>query len=132
MTRAKLAKPSLLLGLSALSLLGLVNCAGKLENAEDFPEHYYPPGQCVVEDVFYRRCGGSTCHNNTGLAAGSLMLATPNARANLIDKPALHTGVLAGSICPMDDLYVNTQNWQESWLLKKIQDEVGTCGLPMP
>jgi hypothetical protein len=140
----------------ALGLLGALGfaaagCPANLANPDEFPSTNLtipipddggvvtPPG-CAIGDVFFRKCGGNTCHNTTGTAAGGLDLLSPNVGSRLINKPALHLGLMANAaaLCPEGGLLIDTANPPESWLYKKVFDgllpgvSIDGCGTQMP
>ena len=91
---------------------------------------------CIV-DVFQTQptlC--KLCHTAPpGLKSSGLDLASPGFTARLKDIPAVHGdlgAMMATAMCPTADKLIDTANPANSWLLKKIHGEQGTCGTPMP
>jgi len=75
--------------------------------------------------------GCSTCHATKRSDAG-LDLASTGAALRLKDIPAMHEGVSSGASCPQGDKLIDSANPQDSWFLKKIKGEQGTCGTVQP
>ncbi len=44
----------------------------------------------------------------------------------------MHQGIESGACCPQGDKLIDGANPQDSWFLKKIKGEQGTCGTVQP
>jgi hypothetical protein len=103
---------------------------GSLENPQDFPTNL---PACVV-GTFRNHCALSGCHTGR-VPAADLDLGSPRVTERLLDVPSTHLDIDLDGIppeCPTGDLLVNTRSPGESWMLKKIREEQGACGDPMP
>jgi len=103
---------------------------GTLENRDDFPTNL---PACVIP-TFRAHCALSGCHSGR-VPAADLDLASSRVLDRLLDQPSTHLDIDPDGIppeCPTGDLLVDTQNPEESWMLKKLRDEQGECGDPMP
>jgi hypothetical protein len=69
-----------------------------------------------------------------GLQSSGLDLESPNVTARLKDVTAKHLDISPGmpTMCPTGDFLVDTANPHNSWLLRKIKGQQGTCGTQMP
>jgi hypothetical protein len=63
---------------------------------------------------------------------GTLDMESPGISARLRDQPAAHRGIADGGSCPRGDKIIDTAHPEDSWLLKKILGQQGTCGTVMP
>jgi len=72
-----------------------------------------------------------TCHGAKLMLAGTLDLETPNYTMRLKDRPSEHPTVDA-AMCPKGDKLIDTKSPADSWLLKKVSNQQGTCGTIMP
>jgi hypothetical protein len=71
------------------------------------------------------------CHG-TAMLVPKLDLKKPGYTALLKNQPAQYTGVPA-AMCPSPPVkLIDTAAPANSWLLKKVKNDVGTCGTPMP
>ena len=71
------------------------------------------------------------CHG-TAMLVPKLDLKKPGYTALLKDQPAQYTAVPA-AMCPSPPAkLIDMTTPANSWLLKKIHNDVGTCGTPMP
>ncbi|HKY39336.1 MAG TPA: hypothetical protein VJN18_25535 [Polyangiaceae bacterium] len=78
-------------------------------------------------------CHTSNTNDVGGLQSSGLDLQSPNITARLKDVPAKHLDLPYGkNLCPTGDLLVDSSRPQDSWLLKKVKGQQGTCGEPMP
>ncbi|HVY27055.1 MAG TPA: hypothetical protein VHB79_10910 [Polyangiaceae bacterium] len=138
----------------ALSLFAL-GCPqpGDLENANAYPP---PPGgntagsggsgtggsgtmvncetACLASIINATGTGCKTCHSDmVKLDMGILDMASPGLSARLKDEASQHKGITGDtSGCPMGDKIIDSANPANSWLLKKITGQQGTCGTVMP
>ena len=71
------------------------------------------------------------CHGKALKIAGTLDLETAGYTDRLKNKPAEHPSVDA-SACPTGDKLIDTETPANSWLLKKVSNQQGTCGTMMP
>lgn len=71
------------------------------------------------------------CHGKALKIAGTLDLETAGYTDRLKNKPAEHPSVDA-SACPTGDKLIDTETPANSWLLKKVSNQQGTCGTVMP
>ena len=112
---------SLTLGLcSALLFSG---CAGNLSNPEDFMDAGTVPKS--AEMVLAESCGTTGCHDNSALAQAGLDLLSPNVESRVVDINAIGLGCTS-------DILVVAGDPDASYLLQKVLDTPGVCGLPMP
>lgn len=73
------------------------------------------------------------CHGAPpSVALGGLDLASPNLALRLRDQPATHADVPPGSVCSPLDKLIDVARPEQSWLLKKVRGQQGSCGDPMP
>ena len=73
------------------------------------------------------------CHSSQpALQNAKLDLQSPGMTARLKDQPATHLEVLDSSTCPTGDKLIDSANPAQSWFLKKLVADFGTCGLAMP
>ena len=64
---------------------------------------------------------------------GKLDLVSPGVTARLKDVPAKHAEIITmNPVCPMGDKLIDTAFPGDSWMLKKIRMQQGTCGDKMP
>ena len=77
------------------------------------------------------------CHQGqpspNGLQSSGLDLQSPNVTARLKDVLSKHTDLPPpNNICPTGDRLIDSSNPEQSWLLKKLKGQQGTCGDRMP
>jgi len=72
------------------------------------------------------------CHGKAIKLAGTLDLETAGYTGRLKDKPAEHPLLDASAMCPTGDLLIDSAAPANSWLLKKVSNQQGTCGAVMP
>lgn len=82
---------------------------------------------CVAEAL--KKC--TLCHGNS-LKSANLDLQAAGITARLRDQPATHGEVQDKSQCPTGDKLIDSANAAQSWFLKKITNEQGSCGTVMP
>jgi hypothetical protein len=137
------------LGVGALALFA-VGCPqpGDLQNPEDYPA---PKGgqastggsgtsggaatgsECesaCMAAIIKATC--KTCHGTAAKLGGTLDMESPGYAARLKDHPSEHEAVAPGAMCPTGDKLIDTMKPADSWLLKKVMGQQGTCGTPMP
>jgi hypothetical protein len=73
-----------------------------------------------------------TCHGTAAKLGGTLDMESAGYTARLKDHPSEHAAVASDAMCPTGDKLVDTMKPAESWLLKKVMSQQGTCGTPMP
>jgi hypothetical protein len=67
------------------------------------------------------------------LSMGQLDLESPGLSARLKDQPAKHAELANPQACPSGDKLIDSANpMGASWLLKKVANQQGGCGTPMP
>ena len=72
------------------------------------------------------------CHGKS-LMLGGLDLESPGVAARLKDVPAKHIEIVPpSSQCPVGDKLIDSANVEQSWILKKLSGQQGTCGEAMP
>jgi hypothetical protein len=108
-------------GVASISLFS--GCVGSLANPGDFLDGGTNPKS--AETVLAESCGTSGCHDASPQAQAGLDLVSPNVASRVVDANA--TGLGCGS-----DILVIAGDPDNSYLLDKVLDELGICGLPMP
>jgi hypothetical protein len=73
-------------------------------------------------------CSG--CHTSVG-PQGGLDLSSPNVTMRLKNVLAQHALTPAGA-CVTGDYLLDTRDWTQSWLLKKVTGTQVSCGSSMP
>jgi hypothetical protein len=73
-----------------------------------------------------------TCHGTAIKLAGTLDMESAGYTGRLKDKLAEHAAVADATTCPKGDKLIDTATPANSWLLKKIMNQQGTCGTIMP
>jgi hypothetical protein len=106
-----------------------------------------PTIACDVTEALTSSCGRPGCHNATFRYADLVLVDASTAPAALVDVPALHgdincaaagqpfrecTPAELASFCPTGVLLIDSQNPEESWMLKKLRGEQSACGAEMP
>jgi hypothetical protein len=86
-------------------------------------------------------CASSGCHKPgaIALAAGLSLVPDSGFVSRVKDVPATHSDIYCGNVpcaeippeCPTGAKLVDSANWQESWIYRKITDAMG-CGVEMP
>jgi hypothetical protein len=61
-----------------------------------------------------------------------LDLVSDGVEGRLVDQDAPHEDVTDPAACKDGELLINTQNIEESWMLKKINKTHDGCGVGMP
>ncbi len=122
--------PVILQAMLVLSCGWLSGCPGELENPECFPDQAAP--RCTIPNFdpvafFADRCGDSTCH-----AAGDRMNEFNNldmVSDGLYERlTRQHASDPACADIPM----IDEENWQNSFLARKLRGQQGSCGQTMP
>lgn len=112
---------SFALGLGSALVLGA--CPGSLSNPEDFGD-----GGVSIEDaetILAESCGTTGCHDSSAQAQAGLDLLSPNVESRVVDVNAIGIGC-------SDEILVVAGDPDASYLLDKILNTPGICGLPMP
>ncbi|HSN81940.1 MAG TPA: hypothetical protein VLS88_05145 [Polyangiales bacterium] len=108
-------------GLGSVLVLGA--CPGGLSNPEDFGD-----GGVSIEDaetILAESCGTTGCHDSSPQAQAGLDLLSPNVESRVVDVNAIGIGCT-------DEILVVAGDPDSSYLLDKILNTPGICGLPMP
>lgn len=88
---------------------------------------------CLKTIINMQGNGCKTCHGAMiKLDMGTLDMESAGLSARLKDEPSAHKGLTDTSGCPTGDKIIDSTNPANSWLLKKINGQQGTCGTPMP
>jgi len=98
-------------------------CVGSLANPSDFVDA--GTTQKTADAVLAESCGTTGCHDASSQAQAGLDLVSPNVASRVVDVNAIGLG--CGS-----DILVVAGDPDSSYLLDKVLDELGICGLPMP
>jgi hypothetical protein len=102
----------------------------------------FESAECDFPAVLSSTCATSGCHKQTAaipVAAGLSLLPDSGFVSRVKDVPATHSDIYCGSVpcptipaeCPTSAKLVDSANWQESWIYRKITDPMG-CGETMP
>ena len=107
--------------------------AGAGGEGPEFPEggsagEATTPLGCTLEDVapiFGSSCGTSICHELEGQSKtlSKLDLIAPGVEERLLDQPSTDC---AGKV------FVDSENFEASYLLEKLENQRPSCGSPMP
>ena len=111
---------SLTLGLC--SAVVLTGCAASLSNPEDFMDGGTAPKS--AEMILADSCGTAGCHDDAQPEAG-LDLLSPNVESRVVDINAIGIGCTG-------DILVVAGDPDGSYLLDKVLNTPGICGLSMP
>jgi hypothetical protein len=106
-----------------VGLVPIVGCAGDLSNPSAFLDGGTPQKQ--AEDVFAESCGTTGCHDASPQAQAGLDLISPNVESRVVDVNAIGLG------CATEILVV-AGDPDSSYLLEKVLNTPGICGLQMP
>jgi len=98
-------------------------CPGGLSNPEDFIGGGATPKD--AETVLAQSCGTMGCHDDSPQAQAGLDLLSPNVDTRLVDVYATGEGCES-------DIFVVAGDPDGSFLLDKVLNTPGICGLPMP
>lgn len=105
-----------------VGLVPIVGCPGNLSNPGAFQDG--GTQQKEAEDVFAESCGSTDCHDASEPQAG-LDLVSPNVESRVVDVNAIGLG------CGTEILVV-AGDPDNSYLLDKVLNTPGICGLQMP
>ena len=111
-----------LLTLGVWSALVLAGCAASLSNPEDFIDG---GSAGSAEMILADSCGISGCHDSSPQAQAGLDLISPGVAGRVVDVNAVGLG------CETDILVV-AGDPDASYLLDKVLNMPGICGLEMP
>jgi len=111
---------SLTLGLC--SAVVLTGCAASLSNPEDFMDGGTAPKS--AEMILADSCGTADCHDDAQPAEG-LDFLSPNVESRVVDINAIGIGCTG-------DILVVAGDPDGSYLLDKLLNTPGICGLSMP
>jgi hypothetical protein len=99
----------------------------------------HPCETACVRDVFAedvadcKLCHAAKTSADGGLQSSGLDLESPNPTARLKDVPAKHADLPPASAgCPVGDKLIDSASPEDSWLLKKLRGQQGSCGSPDP
>lgn len=109
--------------LSVCSFALLTGCVGSLSNPEDFIDG--GTGERTAEVVLAESCGTSGCHDMERPPQHELDLLAPNVEQRVVGVNSIAPG------CENDILVVAGEP-DSSYLLDKILNSLGICGLQMP
>jgi hypothetical protein len=98
-------------------------CAGSLSNPEDFMDG--GTSSKSAEMVLAESCGTTGCHDDSPQAQAGLDLLSPNVESRVIDINSIGVGCTS-------DILVVAGDPDRSYLLDKVLNTPGICGLPMP
>jgi hypothetical protein len=104
-------------------LIFLSGCPGTLSNPGDFTD-----GGMEVKDaeaILAESCGTTGCHDDTSQAQAGLDLVSPGVENRVVDVNAIGIGC-------SDRILVVAGDPNTSYLLDKILNVPGICGLQMP
>jgi hypothetical protein len=82
-----------------------------------------------INELFANTC--TSCHTSSA-PLGGLDLQSAGVAARLKDQAAKHQSVDNPAQCPSGDKLVDSASPTESWLLKKVNGQQGSCGTQMP
>jgi hypothetical protein len=103
--------------------LALGACAGELEDADAFLGE--PPAGKDAETILAESCGTTGCHDDSSQAQAGLDLVSPGVEARVVDINAIAIGCT-------DRTLVVAGDPDNSYLLEKVLNIPGICGLQMP
>jgi len=133
--RARFAVAAALGVFGSIAALTLTGCPANLEN----PERFDDAGSMVNNDpnaapaclttAFNKVCGTAGCHDPMST---TLNLVSPDVASRLVNVTAKHA-LADTTMCPsMPVKYIDTANPSASWLLTKLNNMQGNCGVKMP
>ena len=123
----------------------LVGCAGDLSNAEEFTGTGGSPRTggggaggmagtggtdaavvaAAAAEILAQSCGTTGCHDDSAQAQSGLDLLSPNVEDRVVDVNSTASGCT-------DRVLVVAGDPSSSYLLQKVEETPGICGLPMP
>ena len=105
------------------SILVFAGCAGSLSNPEDFIDGGTSPKS--AEMVLADSCGTVGCHDDSPQPEAGLDLLSPNVESRVV-------GVNATGVGCESEILVVAGGPDGSYLLDKVLNTPGICGLSMP
>lgn len=109
-------------GMCLALILG--GCPGSLSNPEDFLDGGSPPDK-DAETILAETCGTTDCHDDSLQAQAGLNLVSPDVESRVV-------GVNATGIGCESEILVVAGDPDSSYLLDKLLNAPGICGLQMP
>lgn len=113
---------SICIGLCLVAVAG--GCAGDLSDADAFTGEP-GPGLADAETILAESCGTTGCHDDSSQAQAGLDLVSPGVEARVV-------GINSIAIGCTDRTLVVAGNPDGSYLLDKVLNIPGICGLQMP
>ncbi len=107
----------------AVGLASITGCPGSLANPDAFGDGGVELKS--AEEVFAESCGTTGCHDASSNAQAGLDLMSPDVESRVVDVDAIGLG------CTSDVLVV-AGDPDGSYLLDKVLNTPGICGLQMP
>jgi hypothetical protein len=95
---------------------------------------------CDIPTVLTDSCATNGCHKPGPIMAAKLNLIADNGLVGRVkDVPSTHSDLYCGNVpcptipaeCPVDDKLVDSTDYTQSWIVKKMNDPAG-CGELMP
>ena len=111
----------LLLGLGPAILVG--GCPGRHANGDAFGDGGTELRS--AEAILAQSCGTTGCHDDTSQAQAGLDLLSPGVENRVVDVNAITIGCT-------DEVYVVAGDPDSSYLIDKVLNVPGICGLQMP
>lgn len=107
----------------AVGLGSIAGCPGSLES----PAAFGDGGTATksAEEIFAQSCGTVGCHDSSPQAQAGLDLMSPNVASRVVDVNAIGLGCAS-------DILVVAGDPDSSYLLDKLLNTPGICGLQMP
>lgn len=107
----------------AVSLASITGCPGGLADPDAFGDGGVELKS--AEDVFAESCGTTGCHDASSNAQAGLDLMSPNVESRVVDVNAIGLGCTS-------DILVVAGDPDNSYLIDKVLNTPGICGLQMP
>lgn len=136
-------------GAGAYGTSGIGGAAGIGGTAGTGFDGYTP--LCDLQQAFKSSCAATGCHGAIDHSGGLDLSNVGAIAAQVVDQPAMHLDISCNEpgtqyrACTTEELaprcmgsaavstyFVDTQNPENSWMLKKLRGDVGECGEPMP
>ncbi len=108
----------------AVGALPIAGCPGSLANPDAFGDGGGIPTKSA-EEVFAESCGTTGCHDDSSQAQAGLDLISPGVADRVVDVNAIGLGCT-------EDILVVAGDPNTSYLLEKVLNTPGICGLQMP
>ena len=103
--------------------LAVSGCAGNLNDPDAFLIE--GPGEKDAETILAESCGTSGCHDDSSQAQAGLDLVSPGVEARVVNINAIAIGCT-------DRILVVAGDPNASYLIEKVENIPGICGLQMP